>query len=122
MSRRVLRFILVMLAAPFVLTSCKKEATTQPLTSVIVKLTNHGSGPITILAEGESLSSCTNCQLSAGGFRNVTIGMTRGDTFEFDAYFGGAFQQEVHCKWTGEVSISVDWDGLDLRCKVWSEA
>lgn len=122
MSRRVLRFILVMLGASFALTSCKEEGT-GPATSVVVVLTNHSIGPITILAEGESLSSCTNCQLTAGGgYRNVQIQMSNGETFEFQAYFGGAFYAEVTCKWTGETAISVDWDGLDLKCIVWSEA
>ena len=38
--------------------------------------------------------------------------MSNGETFEFQAYFGGAFYAEVTCKWTGETAISVDWDGL----------
>jgi len=114
----------LLLAAPFAMASCvgPTEDSGGPIHDVPITLSNHSASDVTILAPGEA-TPCDSCRLTVTNFfRTVHLQLREGDSREFIAIFGGAVVDSVTCRWSGETSVSVDWNNGDLKCVVWAKA
>ena len=113
----------LLLAAPLALASCREPAPSEtgegPPQQVPITLANHTPGSvITLLAPGET-SGCAGCELHQGGHRLITLSLKNGEVTFFRAMFGGVAQDDVECKWTGQVGIMVDYLNGNLTCVNW---